>query len=133
MRRREQTIMQESRMPSCTVRHGPLWDAAEDEEIRQSQSHQRRWNETYCACWAKKGRCCKMVYISTHLDAFNGQGPDSRGSRLQSIWHRLTYTDRRNLAATGSGTDLEFFYFFSLYLLLKGTASFAFTLLLGLK
>ena len=31
----EQTIMQYSRMPSCTVRHGPLWMQQRTKKIRQ--------------------------------------------------------------------------------------------------
>lgn len=40
-------------------------------KIRKSQSHQRRWNETYCGRSEKTD--AKMVYISTDY-VFDGQG-----------------------------------------------------------
>lgn len=58
----EQTIMQVQ--PDAIV-HCAAWtavDAAEDEENQaKSQSHQRRWNETYCGS-GKKSRCQNGLY-----------------------------------------------------------------------
>ena len=84
-----------SRMPSCTVRHRCGCSRGR-RKSGKSQSHQRRWNETYCGSGKKTER--QIVYSTDYV--FDGQGDRRRGSRTAKIMHRSMYTDRANWGAS---------------------------------